>query len=304
MTVRCHRRLRAMLCASLFLLGGGAGAADTKADPGQLPEALKGIKPVSGVCRREEAAPAPYPAAQGRPDLSCAIPVSGLLGMLQQSNTAVIDVRLNSLFQDYHIAGALSLSYADLHSKPHWRDKAVVLVGDGKAERELYVECGRLKTLGYKNVSVLRGGMPFWLSNGQSVAGRAPTASQLTHLAPAEFWAESRNQDNLVVIGKERDASQAQLPLAVPLPNTSGEAIKAVIERRRKELKSAPLSAVILVAKSGISDQELHQAQQAILPVPLLVYADTDAALAHQITVEKAMWSAQARGPKQLACGL
>ncbi|MES2740704.1 MAG: rhodanese-like domain-containing protein [Pseudomonadota bacterium] len=304
MTARFHRHLRALLCAFPLLLGGGANAAGTQAAPGELPEALKGIKPASGVCHRDDVAPAPYPAAQGRPDLSCAIGVSGLQAILQQPNAAVIDVRLNKLFQDYHIAGALSLSYADLHSKPHWRGKAVVLVGDGKAERELYVECGRLKTLGYKNVSVLRGGMPFWLANGQSVAGRAPTASQLTHLAPAELWAESRNQDNLLVIGKERDGAQAQLPLAVPLPTTSGEAIRAVIERRRKELKNAPLSAVVLVAKAGISDQELHQAQQAILPVPLLVYADTDAALAHHITVEKAIWAAQARGPKQLACGL
>jgi hypothetical protein len=38
-------------------------------------------------------------------------------------------------------------------------------------------------------------------------------------------------------------------------------------------------------------------------PIPVLVYTDTRETFVAQLAVQKALWMAQAHGPKQPACG-
>lgn len=294
---------RHVLCALAIVAGhGGAGAQVASADG--LPEALKGIQRATGVCRRDDAAPvlgtAAAPAVS--PDLGCAISPAELRPMLALTDTAVVDLRAPTAYQAFHIEGALNLSSLDLHSKPYWRSKAVVLVGDGRAEHELYRECTRLKRLGYKRVAVLRGGMPLWLAAGQPAAGRAPAATQLARLTASEFRQESGHMNNLVVLSKLQSALQSDFPNVPMLPEVTPASLKAMLDRQRKERKTA-LSAVVLATHSGVADQEIALMQNALMPIPLLVYTDTREAYVRQVAVQKAIWSAQARGPKLPACG-
>lgn len=307
-TPNTERWGRALALGTLLMgsLLGGVSASSPETT-GQLPEILKEIKPAAGVCRSDEV----LPGADGiltvpevQPDLNCAISVSEVRTLLTQPSTALIDLRLAADYQAFHIEGALNLGFSDLHSKPYWRNKTVVLIGNGKAERELYSECAQLKRSGYKQVRVLRGGMPLWLVHNQPVMGRLPSVPQLARLPASEFWLESKNPDNLVVLSKGQGALQGDLSFSVVLPQTTGEAIKAVIKRRHKELKSAPLASVILAADPTVTDEQIQQLQSAIMPVPLLVYADTRDAFMRQLVVQKAIWLAQARGPKQPGCGL
>ncbi|MFC5473797.1 hypothetical protein [Paraherbaspirillum soli] len=120
---------------------------------------------------------------------------------------------------------------------------------------------------GIKQVKVLRGGMPSWLLSRQAVLGKPLDAMQSVRLSPA--------------------------------------AIKSMIEqRRRKGSKGAPLAAVILVTAAGATPETLQRWREAAQPTPLLIYADTQDAYARQLTLQKAIWTAQAHGPKQLGCGL
>lgn len=297
-----------LACGLAALLHGSALA---QARPGgQIPDALKDVKPATDMCRRDEYASAPAgtsaPVATPdiEPDLSCAIAVSELQPLLGRPATALMDLRPGADHLTFHIDGALNLNTGDLHAKPYWRSKTVVLVGSGKAERELYRECTRLKQSGYSSVRVLRGGMPAWLASGRAVIGQAPSAPQLARLTAAEFWIESQDPENLVVLGIEKKALQNDLSFSTVLPQNSAEAIRAVVERRRKELRNAPLAAAVLAADLGVTDDEVLQLQQSLAPVPLLVYTDTREALVRHAGVQKAIWTAQARGPKQPGCGL
>ncbi len=269
-------------------------------------DALKNIKQATGVCRKDDGFSngtiTSLPGSE--PDLKCALPVTEVKSLLSNANTLLVDLRSNAEYQSFHINGALNLNTSDLHSKPYWRKKTVVLIGSGKAERELYSECTRLKQLGYQQVRVLRGGMLLWLASDQPVVGQAPATSQLARLPAAEFWLESQNSDNLVLLSKERSALRSDVSFSVALPQITGEAIKAILERRRKELKNAPLASVVLVAPSIITDEHINQLQKILLPVPLLVYTDTKEALQRQSVLQKSVWLAQARGPKQPGCGL
>jgi rhodanese-related sulfurtransferase len=296
----------AWLCralGALLILAVQYSAAAQVSVGGSMPEALKNIQQASSVCRKDDAPAGSSTAPAVRPDMSCAIGVSAVQGVQQRQNAVVIDVRPTTDYEAFHIAGSLNAGLSDLHSKSYWRSKTAVLVGNGKAERELYEECTRLKQLGYKDVAVLRGGMPTWLAANQPVMGRAPSARQLARLSASEFWIESQNPDNFVALSKGQGTLQNDIPFSVVLPHMTAAAIRTALERRRTALKNAPLASVIVTADAATPEHELEQLQQAMLPIPVLVYSDTREAFVRQLAVQKAIWVAQARGPKQPACG-
>jgi rhodanese-related sulfurtransferase len=273
----------------------------------KLPEALTKIKQATGACRRDDLLAnmsGALASQEDQTDIGCAVTVGSMEFLLQKPHTALIDLRSATEYQAFHIQKALNLSMDELHSKPYWRDKTVVLIGRGKAERELYSACYRLKHSGYKQVRVLQGGMLQWLVQNQPVTGRAPPSVLLAKLSSAEFWVESRSPENVVILDKEQGALQADLPFSVVVQKTTGDAIKTILERRRKETKNAPLAAVVLAADPTITDQKIQQLQQALTPVPLLLYAETREAFVRQIATQKAIWAALARGPRQPGCGL
>lgn len=297
-----------VLCAvTIVALQCGASAVAQVTTSDKLPEALKDVRAASGMCRRDDVlsgASSTVATPEIEPDLGCAISVTELQSLLARQSTTLVDLRPSADHQTYHIDSALNLNLSELLSKPYWRNKSVVLIGSGKAEREIYSACARLKQSGYKQVRVLHGGMPSWLAHNQSVIGRAPSAQQLARLSADEFWLESQNPDSLVVIDKAQSALQADLSFSIVLPQTTGETIHGVLERRRKALKSATLASVVLAADPTVTDGQIRRIQQAILPVALLVYADTRDAFVRQLAIQKAIWLAQARGPKQPGCGL
>ncbi len=302
MTRSCRGALSLLITALM-----AAPAAIAQLSSGdQLPDALKQVKPTSGVCRANDDLTAPLTGifrSEVTPDTGCAITALEARSALTR-NGLLADLRPPSEYDQFHIEGALSLSLAALSSKPYWREKDVLLIGSGKNEREVYRSCARLKQAGYKNVRVLRGGMPEWLASGLEIVGKAPTAQQLSRLSAVEFWLESQNPENLVVLAKEQSALQGELAFSIKLNERSADAIKAVLERRRRELKNAPLSGVVLAAAPSISDDEVQRLQVALRPVPLLLYTGTHEEVVRYVTTQKAIWVAQARGPKQLACGL
>lgn len=276
-------------------------------DANTIPHALKDIQQATGVCHKDDVLSSDSGASaikEYSADLSCAISSSELQTLQTRPNSALLDLRQMAEYESFHIQGALNLNTSDLHSKPYWRDKNVVLIGNGKTEEELYKECSRLKHTGYKQVRVLRGGMPAWLTYNYSITGRAPSVRQLTRLSPAEFWVESNNLENVVLLAKEQSALKPDISFSSIMPQVTDDAIKVVLERRRKELKNAPFAAVILALDPTSSDEQIHQLQSALLPIPILIYTDTRDAYLRQLAVQKAIWSAQAKGPKQPGCGL
>lgn len=275
-------------------------------DGNTLPQALKDIKPATGKCMREDVGSPPKPTATVAitPDLTCAATVAEVADLIGKPETSVADLRLASEFNTYHIASATTLTSAELHGKPYWREKTLVLVGDGKAESELYRECGRLKQAGYRRVRVLQGGMPGWLSQGRPVIGRAPAATQLVRLSAAELWAESQSGLSRVLLDPAQAEMRADLPGSQVLLQTSVAALKAALLPDKRQRKVVPLASVILVASPTLTDDQIGQLQQAVTPLSLLVYAGTRDAYARAMSSQKAIWRAQERGPRRPGCGL
>lgn len=271
----------------------------------RVPEALKNIKPSGSSCTGKdtnEAKPVKITQmATVKPDLSCAIGPAEVAHLLKFSDTVLIDTRKSADFVNFHIDGAMNLSPDELRSKPFLRNNAVILIGNGKAEREHYIDCNRLKENGFKQVRVLQGGMPAWLASDQDIYGQAPNPEQLARLTPSELLMERQFDANLILVQAGQESIHKQIKGSMMIPDSKPETIQSVIDKHRNKLKSGNVAAVVLVANQNIDFQTLSQ---VIKPFPLLVYSGTAEAFAQQLTQQAAVWAAQARRPKQpSACG-
>lgn len=286
------------------------GLLATSNAPGQTPPAVAPppashtIQPAASECLRKDAAPQsdlkPDKADATLPDLSCAIAPAELAGLLKHPDTVMADVRPAADYAAFHLNGALNLSAAELRTKPYLRSKAVVLIGNGKAERERYIDCARLKANGFKHTKVLRGGMIAWLSSGQAILGRAPDAASMGLLSPGELWAETRFNANLVLLAANSQDLSHEWPSATTIPDISLAAIQAVLKQRGN--KSPPASVVLVTANDKMA-ASLPGLRQAIQPVPLLAYTGSADAYTRQLAQQQAVWDAHARGPKKPRCG-
>lgn len=276
---------------------------------GAMPEALEGIAPAGHACKRDEAAQQPRSVAEASApavvaDLSCAISVLEVVNLRSRNAAFLVDTRSPSEFEAAHVDGALHATPAEVRSKTFLRDRMLVLVGSGKAEQELYVACTELKSRGFPHVKVLRGGMPLWQAQGQPTVGPGSGGAPAPSLSTAELWMESQFDANLVIVAPSHAALRDQLPYAMPLPQVNASAIKSVLDRRRRELKNAPLSAVVLMAGASAMAADTQRALAASMaPVPLLVYTLPAEVFMREMRQQQLSWTALARGPKQPPCG-
>lgn len=269
-----------------------------------MPQALKDIKRADGICRRDDVAPGEKRLAASRrnADLKCAITAQELVGSYSKSDTLVVDVRANAEFVRYHIANAMNLSLAELKTKDFLKNKAVTLVGNGKGEQELYAACADLKAAGFGKVHVLRGGMMAWLAERQPVDGMAPEPVQMALLTPEELFQETSFDANVLLAAPNAGGMRSHVPMAVPISGDTVGAIKAALERRKKELKHMAYASVVLIAGERYDRARLAETLAALKPVPVLVYAESAAAYGQYLSTQKAMWAAYERGPKQPGC--
>ncbi|MET0207522.1 MAG: rhodanese-like domain-containing protein [Burkholderiaceae bacterium] len=278
---------------------------------GAMPEALKGVAQAGASCQRDDLAkPAaagtsmPAHAAGPSADLSCAASVVELTALQRRQSLTWVDTRAAADYQHAHVDGAMNASPSSLRGKRYLRDRTVVLIGSGKAEESLYEACAALKADGFPSVKVLRGGMPMWLAQGQSAVGQGLGEGNPPSLSSSELWLESQFGANVVLVADSHAAVNQQLPYAMPLKQANAASVVAVLERRKREMKQAPLHAVVVVAAESALPDELRRSMAATLrPVPLLVYTATADTFLRDMRQQQLTWRAQARGPKLPPCG-
>lgn len=284
--------------------------ADSKAAPA-LPEFLKDMKQATGSCPRDDL-PTGSIIDRNRsdkavPDLTCAIAPDEFLQLQNRKGSAeivVVDTRRSAEYQEFHIDGALNIDTSGIRSKGFLKNKNIVLIGNGKAERELFAACAELKSQGFKQVKVLRGGMPLWLFSGGSAVGRIPEIAQLSNLDSAEFLIESEFNSNIVLLHAPQPSLRTVLRFSTPLAELTPDAIKVVLTRWRKETRNMGLASLVLVTEHKLDDESLRAIRRSTFPVPVLVYRGTQESVIQQQKQQKALWAAQARGPKRPRCGL
>jgi rhodanese-related sulfurtransferase len=266
-------------------------------------ETLRNIPAAGGACFKDDFAPKPTDMARAparKTDPDCAITLEQLSASLQQPDTVLVDVRAKAAFDTMRINGAINMQAAEIRTKRYLSNKTIVLLGDGKAEQDLYALCGELKSAGFKQAKVLRGGVMAWILDNKAVIGSAPNLPDLVSLSPGELFQESKVADNLVIgVSSGRNLADV-LPLAGSLPSANVEAVKTFIQKRKKA--KGPGN-IILVADARFDHSQLAALAQAVKPEPLLVYTGSESEYRQFLRIQNAMWAKQAKGPVRPTCG-
>lgn len=294
----------------------GRAHAEVRTQGLPMPQALQGVQAAGSACARstEAGGPAATGATLPAPDARCAVSVDDLRKALAreqasspgQADVVWVDVRRPEQADADPWPGALRLSPDALRTKAYLRGKHIVLLGEGRAQSQWLSHCRRLKADGFAHVQVLQGGVPQWrLHEAMSAEPPAPLPPPVMLDGPG-LWAESLDEGNLV-IGLAGDALAQLLPSVLPFASQaeggSPQAVRSVIERRRKAT-SAPLSAVVLaVTPERATTLSLDALRQALWPVPVLLHSGSASALRAQLKQMESGWSARDRGPKQPRCG-
>lgn len=295
-----------MLMASVVLPGWAAEADEHASTPPRLGAVLHNVK--SAVCPADadysQAAPEqPVPTLE--PDLSCAVSVDAAAQWLENPRVHVIDMRKKDQFEAFHINGALNMDMTSLGSKTYLRESPLLLLGEGKGDRELYLTCAQLKQSGFKEVRVLQGGMTAWVAQGQAVLGQAPGLPQLMRLSPAELLQEGNFANNVFVIAGRAGAWKAQLPPEATLELTPkpGAALAALMAQRQKSRQSH-VANIVVVGTEWRKVQQLADSLVVQNQLPVLTFAGSPDEYQRARAVQSAIVAAQSRPPRKPRCSL
>jgi rhodanese-related sulfurtransferase len=278
------------------------------AAPGELPEALRGVKAATGMCTRDDLRDSSHagssPAEPLRKmDASCGISVREMVALSARQELTLIDLRGHEAHAQTAIDGSLSMTVGELRTKSFLHGRPLVLIGDGRGQRELLASCTRLRAQGFAKPMVLWGGLPAWQAQGQPVVGRTRSSDDVPLLTAAELWAESQFDANLIVVAEPLRSLQQRLPGAVVVESLSSAAVQRALEQRRK-LRAPAVATVVVASPATLPTDQLRALREAVLPLSMLAYAGSAATFAKDMQRQSALWAAHARGPKQPGCGL
>jgi len=273
--------------------------------PPGLADILRGTTPT--MCRSDadyQQADLEQPVPTLAPDLSCAIGVDAATHLLGNPRVHLIDMRKKDQFEAFHINGALNMEMTQVATKAYLRKSPLVLLGEGKGDRELYLTCAQLKQDGFKEVRVLKGGITAWVAQGQPVLGQAPGVPQLMRLAPSELLQEGNFANNVFVIAGRAAAWKRLLPSEATLPLTPkpGPALAAVIAQRQKS--QLPAASIIVVGTEWRKVQQLAESLLAQKQGPVLTFAGSPDEYQKAQAVQNAIVAAKSRPPRQSRCSL
>jgi len=99
-------------------------------------------------------------------DASCFIGADQLDG----GKRMIVDLRDEKAFNRFHIPGALNILPHHVKGKAFIRNRAVLLVDDGRGHKQAQAVCGELRELGV-DATVLRGGLRHWRDQGRPLVG-------------------------------------------------------------------------------------------------------------------------------------
>ena len=130
----------------------------------------------------------------------------------------IVDVRNKEAFSGYHIENAINLQVFEIKTKTFLRRKPLVLVGDPIGGSAIEREVRSLRDHGFTEVSVLRGGIPAWLSTAAEPTSDQPPLAPLKTVRPIDYYQDASRHAWTVI-----DLSDSGLPsgLRVAEPSRS-----------------------------------------------------------------------------------
>lgn len=169
-----------------------------------------------------------------------------------------VDVRLPEEYARYHIAGSINIPLYMVRTKEFLKTIPVMLVNDGRCTIELENTCRELKQSGFKNVSVLDGGLFAWHASQKPLEGDLIELSRLSHMSAEELF-EVRASASWTVIeisapGKNNDIRSWLPANIITVPPSLMATVSSTVQQLRKK---NPQGKILLIADSDDAYQRV-----------------------------------------------
>ena len=106
---------------------------------------------------------------------------------LNETKVVLVDVRDSELYQAYHIPHSINIPAFQLKTKNHLKRKSLVLVSDGYKEIGLVQFRIQLMGLGFKDVTVLDGGLNGWRERVGELVGSGIGLSDINQIKASDL---------------------------------------------------------------------------------------------------------------------
>ena len=129
-------------------------------------------------------------------NLDCYVSAEKVIG----NQITIVDTRPSDAFGACHIKGSLNIPLFAIKTKSFLKHKPVVLISDPTSEHGLEAACISLKEkYGFKQVSILYGGLNGWLNAGGDVIASPRERLKISALSDREFDALASYDDTWIV---------------------------------------------------------------------------------------------------------
>lgn len=271
--------------------------------PEPLRDTLKDIPAAGATCNKENLVVRPATRKSNpsiKPVPECATTMTQLSNALTNPNLVLVDTRTKTEFDRFHIDGAVNFSVSEVRTKRFLSDKFVVLIGDGKADQDLYELCSELKSAGFKKTQVLRGGMLSWLLDSREVLGNAPRLAEAAVLSSSDLFRESKKADNLLINLTTAHQLAEMLSATTISGSDSNQEIKAFVQKYKK---GKAINNIVLVADERFRKNQFEDLAKSLKPDLVLIYDGSESSYRQFLRLQKTMWDKQEKGPTRLPCG-
>lgn len=92
----------------------------------------------------------------------CIRSVPAIRRLMQSQHAQLVDVRSPSRYQKSHLPGSINMPGHSVKTKDYLKTQPLLLVGRGHYDHQLFDSCLSLLSSGFKDVSVLEGGVQRW----------------------------------------------------------------------------------------------------------------------------------------------
>lgn len=229
--------------------------------------------PVANLSKqqKEEEIHSPYRAYQvSERDRRCIADPETIRSKWHTGMITLIDVRSVQAFRAGSIPGSINIPEYSIRTKRFLKQKTLVLINDGLSNLSLIQTCQRLRKSGFRNVSVLSGGIYAWLENDVPIE-RQLIGSLDSVLAPRDLvrsqseiaWLFLTDASDIASV-KQVLRSDEVLPIASPMEEIVGRLNKIA----EPGSSIAPVHIAILTESSTFSESsKLFQSERISNPI-------------------------------------
>ena len=230
----------------------------------------------------------------------CEVTVTDLL--ITGAKSMLIDVRKPREFKLRRIPGSVNLPGKQVINQRQWQSRPIVLIGKGHSYQRLDQLCLDMKDAGFKQVSVLRGGLRSWQAQGQALTGSEPYGRGLAAMSPQEFFTERSYAHWLLLMSEQVAGLEAGAHIVKVQPGDENAAptLERKYHQHSQQIDSSPL--ILVVANDPGEQQQLQAVASGVSPMTFYLDGGSEAYHAH-LTQQRIVWSQKPGLRRGTKCG-